>query len=262
MANDTGPSVFRRDGDYFVATDLARGPWDAQALHGGAPAALLAHVAEQTAGHDFLLARLTFELSRPVPLAALQVRAEASRGRSARRVTLKIEHDGAVVGRAIALMLREQPVAVPEVHADTLLPPPEQCSAGFETPGMPSGAFFHDQAMEIRVATGSTREPGPAAAWFRPRVALIEGVTSSAAMRAAAASDFGNGLSWVLPFDDYLFTNTDLTVYLHRLPVGDWIGVDAQTIAQPNGVGLSSSTLYDARGRIGMAHQNLLIRQR
>ena len=45
MANDTGPSVFRRDGDYFVATDLARGPWDAQALHGGAPAALLAHVA-------------------------------------------------------------------------------------------------------------------------------------------------------------------------------------------------------------------------
>ena len=34
-------AVFVRDGDRFRATDLARGPWDPGALHGGAPAALL-----------------------------------------------------------------------------------------------------------------------------------------------------------------------------------------------------------------------------
>lgn len=254
--------VFQRDGDLFVPTGLSRGPWDENAQHGGAPAALLAHVAREATGEDFFLARLTFELTRPIPLAPLSVAAEASRGRTARRVNLTLEHDGAPVGRAIALMLREQPVNVPEATERRLEPAPEDCNERFETPGMPSGESFHDEAMEIRVAHGSTRVAGPAAAWFRLRYPVIEGAETTPAMRAAATADFGNGLSWVLAFDKYLFTNTDLTLYLHRAPVGEWIGIDAETIAQPNGIGLTSSTLYDSQGRIGMAHQNLLIRQR
>ena len=260
--NDTTDSIFERDGDYFLPTRLARGPWDENALHGGAPATLLAHVAEQTAGAEFTLARLTIELTRPVPLAALRVKAEASRGRSARRVTLQIEHDGVPVARAIALMLHEHPVHVPAQQTRQLEPAPEKCDQGFETPGMPSGAYFHQQGMEIRLARGSTREAGPAAAWLRLRVPAIDGIATSGAMRAAAAADFGNGLSWVLPFDNYLFTNTDLTVYLHRAPMGEWVGVDAETVAQPSGIGLSSATLYDTTGVIGRAHQNLLIRKR
>ncbi|MES1952104.1 hypothetical protein S4A8_14669 [Salinisphaera sp. S4-8] len=260
--NDTTHSIFERDGDYFVPTRLARGPWDENALHGGAPAALLAHVAEQTAGAEFTLARLTIELTRPVPLAALRVKAEASRGRSARRITLQMEHDGAPVARAIAVMLCEQPVAVPPQPDKTLEPAPADCDGGFDIAGMPRGAFFHEQGMEIRLARGSTREAGPAAAWLRLRVPAIDGIATTGAMRAAAAADFGNGLSWVLPFDRYLFTNTDLTVYLHRMPAGEWVGVDAQTIAQPSGIGLSSATLYDTSGVIGHAHQNLLIRKR
>jgi hypothetical protein len=33
-------SVFTTDGERFVPTEQARGPWDPRALHGGAPAAL------------------------------------------------------------------------------------------------------------------------------------------------------------------------------------------------------------------------------
>lgn len=262
MISTTAESVFQHDGERFVPTGLSRGPWDENAQHGGAPAALLAHLAEQTAGDEFFLARLTFELSRPVPLAPLAVSIESSRGRTARRITLSVEHDGQPVGRAIALMLREQPVDVPAAPTMRLEPAPEACQDRFATPGMPTGESFHHTAMEIRVAHGSTREAGPAAAWFRLRVPIVDGIQTTPAVRAAAAADFGNGLSWVLPFDEFLFTNTDLTVYLHRAPVGEWIGVDAQTVAQRNGIGLSSSTLYDTQGRIGMAHQNLLIRAR
>tara|TARA_B100002049_G_scaffold226708_1_gene199790 strand:- start:611 stop:1399 length:789 start_codon:yes stop_codon:yes gene_type:complete len=262
MTTTTAQSVFIRDNDTFVPTGLSRGPWDDRAQHGGAPAALLAHVAAQAAGPEFFLARLTFELSRPVPIAALNVVAEPSRGRSARRVHLTLEHDGAPVGRAIALLLREQTVAVPDAREMRLEPGPTACTERFATPGMPSGEYFHHETMDIRVAHGSTHAPGRAAAWFRLRYPLIDGVETTPTMRAAAASDFGNGLSWILPFDEYLFTNTDLTMYLHRAPVGEWIGLDAETIAQPNGVGLSTSTLYDSQGRIGMAHQNLLIRAR
>lgn len=92
MSSSSTQSVYRRDGAYFLPTGLSRGPWDERAQHGGAPAALLAHLAQEAAGEDFVLARLTFELTRPIPIAPLTVVAEASRGKTARRVQLTLEH--------------------------------------------------------------------------------------------------------------------------------------------------------------------------
>src|SRR5262249_45287661 len=56
-------ALFVRDGDHYVPTELARGPWDPNALHGGAPSALFAHACEHhdPSSADFL-ARLTVEL--------------------------------------------------------------------------------------------------------------------------------------------------------------------------------------------------------
>jgi len=35
-------AIFHVDGDHVTPTELARGPWSPHAMHGGAPAALLA----------------------------------------------------------------------------------------------------------------------------------------------------------------------------------------------------------------------------
>jgi hypothetical protein len=45
MAN--AESIFVADGERFVATEQARGPRDPRALHGGAPAALIASAFER-----------------------------------------------------------------------------------------------------------------------------------------------------------------------------------------------------------------------
>ena len=37
-------ALFERNGNTYTPTPLARGPWDPNALHGGAPAALFATV--------------------------------------------------------------------------------------------------------------------------------------------------------------------------------------------------------------------------
>lgn len=80
-------AVFVQDGDRFTATDLAVGPWAPDALHGGAPAALLAHLfAQHTADLPLRPARITYEFVRPVPLGPL--RAELEVVRPGRRVTL------------------------------------------------------------------------------------------------------------------------------------------------------------------------------
>jgi hypothetical protein len=81
-------------------------------------------------------------------------------------------------------------------------------------------------------------------------------------MRVAAAADFGNGISGAVSWDEYVFINPDLTIYLRRLPTTEWIGLDARTWPTYEGVGIADTALYDERGRIGRSVQALLLDRR
>jgi hypothetical protein len=261
------PAVFTRDGDTWHPGSLSRGPWDPRAQHGGAPSALLAHIAESVmAEPGWQVARLSVELVRPVPIAPLTARHSAQPSRSTTRVTIDLLAGDTLVARAHALMLRAQalalPAGLPGWSPDLLLPLPQDCRDPVRIPGLPDGDYFHRKAIESRVAQGDAARPGPAAAWFRLIVPMVQGVPTSPAMRVAAAADFGNGLSWVLPVERYLFANADLSVHLHRPPVGEWVGLDAQTQADASGAGTTLSRLYDEQGPIGVAVQTLVIRER
>ncbi|MDQ6805445.1 MAG: thioesterase family protein, partial [Actinomycetota bacterium] len=105
-----------------VATDLARGPWDPHAQHGGAPAALIVRAFEgQPGGEELILARITYELLRPVPLGALEVRAEIVRpGRRVQLLEASLRsEDGVEVMRARGLRVqRSDAAASPAAHGD------------------------------------------------------------------------------------------------------------------------------------------------
>jgi len=83
-----------------------------------------------------------------------------------------------------------------------------------------------------------------------------------AAAAGARGRRFGNGVSASLDWRRWLFINVDLTVHLHRLPAGEWVCLDAITIAEPEGLGLSDTALYDERGPLGRALQTLLVARR
>ena len=121
--------------------------------------------------------------------------------------------------------------------------------------------MFAPDAVEIRFVAGAFGG-GPATAWFRLRRPLIEGEQTTPLQRLAAAGDFGNGISAALSWDDYLFINPDLTLYIEREPVGEWICLKAQTLIAPDGIGTAESILYAERGRVGRATQALLIARR
>lgn len=260
-------AVFAQDGDVWQPSVLSRGPWDARAQHGGASSALLAHLAESALPEPgWQLTRLSIELIKPVPVAPLTVRQETHPGRSTTRMTIELYANDVLVARAHALLVRGQafalPPGVPGWSPAQLLPAPIECSERLRIPGLPSGISFYQSAMDHRLAQGDAAQPGPAAAWFRLMVPLVQGQPTSPAMRAAAAADFGNGLSWVLPADRYLFANADLSLHLHRPPEGEWIGLQSETQACGGGVGTTLSRLYDEHGPIGVATQTLVLRER
>jgi hypothetical protein len=260
----TAPIFERRDGT-FLATGHARGPWDPDAQHGGAPAALLVRALEEDGpGPGFLLARLTVEFLGTVPLAALRPWAEVVRpGRRLQLAEAGLRtEDGGEVCRARAVLLRRERVEVPpRSTAGTGAPPPP--AEGRESPFPAAGENegFHRTGMEIRFVAGDYGV-GPATAWFRLRRPLVAGEPPSPAQLAAGAADFGNGISRVLDFERHLFVNTDLTVSLLRPPAGEWVAVEARTIVGPEGVGLSTSRLHDERGPLGTAGQTLFVSSR
>ena len=47
------------------------------------------------------------------------------------------------------------------------------------------------------------------------------------------------------------YINGDLTVGLSRLPVGEWIGVQADSHWAEDGVAVGTATLFDRRGAFG-----------
>jgi hypothetical protein len=246
----------------FVATGLARGPWDPDAQHGGAPAALLIREFERLEGPEGLeLGRITYEFVRPVPLGELHVEAAVTRpGRRVRLLEGTIRApDGTEVVRARALQ-------VSAAHAEASAPPapappgPDTGRPNDYVP--PHRPMFSPDAIEIRFVDGGFANGGPATAWFRLRGPLVAGEETSPLQRLAAAGDFGNGISSTLPWDEYLFINPDLTLYVERPPRGEWIALEASTRVADGGIGISESVLYDEAGRVGRATQALLVARR
>ncbi len=66
-------------GEAYVPSDLAHGPWVQGMQHGGPPAALLARALEGLAPEGMRPARLTVDLFRVSPMAAVEVEAEVQR---------------------------------------------------------------------------------------------------------------------------------------------------------------------------------------
>jgi len=261
--SDGARAFYVPDGDAFVSTELTRGPWDAGSQHAGPPCALLGRALD--AGGEIehaQLARVTYEILRPVPIARLEVATAVARpGRSVELIEGTISHEGQDVIRARAWRIRTVDVALD--HEQPESPPVPGPSAGEIEPFFPvAWDVGYHTAMEVRFVEGAFTEPGPARAWMRMKVGLVEGEEPAPQDRVLVAADSGNGVSAPLDYRRYLFINTDLTVNLRRLPEGDWICLDAVTYADRHGIGLSDTALHDERGMIGRATQALLIAER
>jgi Thioesterase-like superfamily len=248
--------------DRFQATELTRGPWDPGLQHAGPPAALLGRAVERLGDRgDLQVARVTFEIARPLPIAELRVAVRPLRGgRSIELVEATLLAGEAEVMRATALRVRTADLDLPAgLVPGPRLPGPD---AGRSMPFFPTGQEVgYHTAMDVRFVAGSFLEPGPATVWMRMRHPLVPGEAPSPLCRVLVAADSGNGVSAALDYRRWRFINPDLTVYLMRPPAGDWVALEAATTAAA-GVGLADTTLHDEQGPVGRAAQALFIDRR
>ena len=248
------------------ASELTRGPWDPQHQHAGPPIAMVCRAIEAVAREHGLshIGRLTANLLRPLPIAELEIEVTTDyAGRNAAHYSARLWGAGKELARFTALAQRENAVALPEGLDGHPLPMAPKPPAGSAPQRMPFGHRRPGYAdlVENRVASGSFFR-SRCAAWFRLQRPLVEHEEPSGYQRVAVAADSGNGISAVLDFERFMFVNSDLTINLLRLPIGEWICVDARTLLAPNGCGLAESQLFDETGLIGRATQSLAVRAR
>jgi hypothetical protein len=258
----TGEAFFIPDGDNrFIATENTRGPWAPDAQHGGPPAALLGRAIEQTGGEGMLVARCTFDILRPVPIAALDVEARVVRpGKKVQLVEASLSAAGEVVMRVASWRIRTEDLDLELPQLDDSPPPgPER---GENMAVFDVGDRSYMRSMEWLFVEGAFFEHGPATTWFRMRIPLVAGEEPSPLQRVLCAADSASGISTAIDFNEWIYINTDLTVYLHRMPVGEWICIQARTIPERHGVGFTSSQIRDERGPIGRSGQALYIAPR
>lgn len=250
----------RRSDDTYEPAELTLGPWQGGTQHGGPVAALLAGLADSVPAElSMRVARLTIELLRPVPIALLTSATEVVRqGRKVQLVAAELRSDGTPVARARGLRIREGAVTLPPRKVD---PPPPGPHGARPPARIPAGGYVQD-AVDIRFVRSDFNLPGPGTAWVRLRVPVVADEEPSPLQRAAAAADFGNGISAQVPLRTHVYINPDLTVYLHRPPAGEWIGLESASYLEPDGVGLADTALFDVTGRVGRAAQSLYVADR
>lgn len=273
MAAVGATSLFEQiDDDRYRATELARGPWDPGALHGGPAAALVAgrlDAAVAALGRElgadgdpieFFPARFTAELLRPVALGELTASVDVRR--PGRRVCVAdatlTGPDGKVCLSATLGAIRRHPFDR-VIDDDVAVPAPREHGVVAAVSSAVDGVMFARDGVEHRVVAGRFEDPGPATDWIRVAVGMVDDRPPTALERVVCAADFGNGVSKWFEMGEALFVNPDLTVNLHRLPVGEWVCLDAVTRIGPDGVGLAESLLFDEQGPIGRATQSLLV---
>lgn len=256
-------ALFQRDGDVYMPSEKAAGPWGPSMLHGGSTAGLIAHSLEQASQRDELqFTRVTIDMFRPVPRAPLTVKSNIIRdGKRVQVIETTIIGGGKEVARGLGLKLQTTDVEVPEQAQppENNLPDPE----GIETmslmgknmpENLPPGLHFNVQVKRISGFGGG----GEGEAWFSMPVPVVEGSETSSFVHMCTISDFGNGLGQLYVKNSAGSINADITLYLHRIPVDRWVGFRSKALMQDHGIGVITTQLYDVKGLIGSISQAIM----
>jgi hypothetical protein len=253
-ASGAGPrTIYETDGEAFVPTLLAIGPWDKRLQSGVALSGLAAHLVERAESPvPMITTRLVTDLQRPTPMGApLLPRVSVVRsGKRLQILQVEILCEGEVVVRSSALRVREDVSPANGLEAPVALPE-----------GLPTMTERSplNAVLETRLQEGGLEQLGPGVVWARFVGDIVAGVSISPFVQLAMASDFGSGVSANIGWREWTFANVDISLHLLRQPRGAWARVQSRTRSAGNGIAIVDTLLADLEGTVGHAHQTLFV---
>lgn len=262
-------ALFTYDGECYLPTDRARGPWSRDALHGSPVAALIAHCVEQqlrrlrredsAAIGDLRIARQTVDLLRPVPFGRLDVEVQTIReGRRIAVLETRVGCEGVLHTLATSLCLKADSSlgSVGSDYSDEPPPSPEEAMAAkVDREGNRWVSYPGTLAMRHVVPPGGTAPP---LVWIRANAPVLVEQPLTPAVRAASIADFVSPFANMQPGRSG-YVNADITLQLHRPPIGDWHYLRIVSRGAADGLATAQAVLGDRDGAYGACSASSLI---
>jgi hypothetical protein len=243
----------------YRPTEHAVGAWNADEIHFSPLGGLLVHAIDrhrEGADDDKVLGRISFDILGFLAFDDCTIRVETIRpGRTIELIEATVEIRGRRAVAARAWFISPGDTSAVAGGEPQRMPRPEVAEPW---PMAETWAGGYVASLEARVV--EPPRPGRTRAWLRTAVALVDGEDSTAHASFIALVDTANGIAVRQSPGEWMFPNLDLTVHLHRQPVGRWVGLDTSVIFGAAGLGLTSSVLHDESGPIGRAEQILTVR--
>jgi hypothetical protein len=255
----TNEPFFCRDGDRFVPSPVSRGPWDPKSLHGRVVVGLLGREIERRHGDpEFMPARLTVDMYRLPDLSPAEVVTRVVRdGGRIKVIDAEFISGGTPMARATCQLLRRTDNPQGKVWS----PPPWDAPAPADIPAPEDPRGSLGGMWTVRPISGAMGALGPRRLWMAEVRPLIGGEPWTPFARAAVSCDFAS------PFANageqgLAYINSDVTLYLHRLPVTEWIGYEVVNHGAADGVAVGECWVHDEQGPIGSATVAALAQRR
>lgn len=241
---------FERSGRGFEPGPHTRGPWSPDSMHGRLVAGLFAHVFEREHHEEPLqFARLTVDMFRLPRIAPVELETEVVRsGRRIRVLAGRMQSEEREIARATAVLLRRGDVPPGTVWS----PEPWDVPYPDEIPPQSFEGRGWTPMWDTRPIDGPLfgRRGGRKRAWLREIHELVAGEPLTPFVRVAGSADFASPIANA--GDQGLhYVNADITLYLARLPVGEWVGYEVAGHVSAQGIAIGDTNLYDLEGPIG-----------
>jgi hypothetical protein len=259
--NEPGPAAssyyLRLPDGRYQPTLHVQGVWNDHEQHMGPVSGLIAHAIDQHEPRaEMLLARICYEILGVIPAEPTSVTVETIRpGRTIELVEATLVAEERPVVRARAWRIARGDTASVAGGLPEPLPSPDTF-APWDGRAVWSGGYI--ASLDMRGHPQNS--PGRGRGWLHPGVPLVEGVEVSPTAAYLGLVDTANGIAVREDPRSWMFPNVDLTVHLIREPVAGWVGFDTTVVFGSDGLGVTSSTLYDVEGPVGRAEQSLTVR--
>ncbi|WP_233518440.1 thioesterase family protein [Streptomyces corynorhini] len=244
----------------YKPTPHASGAWDPDELHFSPLGGLIVHAIDQYLAArpetGLVLARISYDILGRLALDECEIRVDTVRpGRTIELLEAVVLVADRPVVLARAWLLAGADTSAVAGGPDDRLTPPGELGSWPMSSVWPGGYIL---SLDTRPL--APPRPGRATAWVRSRVDLVAGEPSTPLASYLALVDTANGIAVRQPPTAWMFPNVDLTIHLHRQPVGPWTGLDTTVTFGPTGQGLTSTVLHDLEGPVGHAQQILTVR--
>ncbi|GGV22715.1 thioesterase [Streptomyces longisporoflavus] len=244
----------------YKPTLHAGGAWDTDEMHFSPLGGLIVHAIDRYLAdrpdNGLVMSRISFDILGRLALDECEIRVETIRpGRTIELVEAVVLMADRPVVRARAWLLTSVDTGpVAGGGADRLTPP--DALAPWHMASVWPGGYI----ASVDVRPLAPPQPGRTTAWVSTSLDLVAGQTASPLASFVALVDTANGIAVRQSPTEWMFPNVDLTVHLHRQPVGRWTGLDTTVTFGPTGQGITSTVLHDVNGPVGHAQQMLTVR--